>query len=127
MSGFVLSKSLDPLAWDFGDGVKGVVPEPSPKSVNRFRHRIAENVRATGRDVGDRSDIENLLKVLASLNEDDLNAIYEENLDAVAELCDGSPTREQIASLGHRGFQAFLGWIGAELVNPEGKRPATSS
>lgn len=126
MAGFDLSKSLEPLAWDFGGGIKGVVPEPSPKAVNRFRTRIAENVRATGRDVGDRSDIDNLLKVLASLNEDDLNAIYEENLDAVTELCDGSPSRDEIAGLGHRGFQAFLGWIGGELVNPEGSRPATS-
>lgn len=124
--GFDLSKQVKALDFNFGDGVRGTVPEPSPKSVNRFQTRMQENIRAIGRDVGDMSDPENLVRVLSSLTEDDLNAIYDENLDAVAELCDGSPTRDQLADLSFRGFQAFLGWITGEL-RPEGVRPATRS
>ncbi|MGW1676035.1 hypothetical protein [Saccharopolyspora sp. NPDC002376] len=124
MAGFDLSKQVKALDWNFGDGVRGTVPEPSPKSVNRFQTRMRENIKATGRDL-DMSSMDELIRVLGSLTEDDLNSIYEENLDAVAELCDSSPSRDQLAELPHRGFQAFLGWITGELT-PEGARPATS-
>lgn len=125
MAGFDLSRSVSKLDWNFGGGVRGTIPEPSPKAVNRFHSRIQENLRVIGRDVPDRSDTEAMTQLLSSLTEDDLNAIYEENLDAAAELCDGSPTREQLGEIGHRGFQAFLGWLTGEINNPEGSRPAT--
>ena len=122
--GFDLSKQVKALDYNLGDGVRGTVPEPSPKSVNRYQSRMRENVKATGRDV-DISNMEDLLKVLGSLTEDDMNAIYEDNLDAVAELCDGAPTRDQLAELPHRAFQAFVGWLSGELT-PEAARPAGS-
>lgn len=125
MPTFDLSKAVPELRYNFGGGVAGVVPEPSPQAVNRFRVRMAENIKVTGKDVGDLTSADELLRVLSSLSEDDLNLIYEENLDALAELCAGSPTREQLAALGHRAFQAFLGWIMGELSSPEGSRPAT--
>lgn len=125
MAGFDLSRSISALDYNFGGGVRGTVPEPSSKSVNRFHSRIADNLKAIGRDVPDRSDSDAMAQLLATLTEDDLNAIHAETLDAVAELCDGSPSPDELASLGHRGFQAFLGWLTGELTNPEGSRPAT--
>ena len=122
--GFDLSKQVKALDYNLGGGVRGTVPEPSPKSVNRYQARMRENLRTLGRDV-DMSDPEDLIRVLGSLTEDDMNAIYEENLDAVAELCDGSPSRDQLAELPYRGFQAFVGWLSGELT-PEAVRPATS-
>lgn len=124
MAGFDLSKQVKALDWNFGNGVRGTVPEPSPKAVNRFRMRMSENVRAIGRDF-DMSNPDELVQVLASLTEDDLNAIHDETLDAVAELCDGAPSRDQLAELSYRGFQAFTGWITGELT-PEAARPAGS-
>jgi hypothetical protein len=127
MAGFDLSKHVQSLDWDFGGGVKGTTPEPSTKAVNRFNQRLRDNLAHIGKPVEDRSDTDELMRVMGSLTEDEHNAIHEEAFDAVLELCDGSPSREQLAGLGHRGFQAFLGWISSEVNNPEGLRPATSS
>ncbi|WP_190824683.1 hypothetical protein [Saccharopolyspora pogona] len=124
--GFDLSKQVKALDYHLGGGLRGTVPEPSPKAVNRYNSRIADNLSVIGKERPNPSDTEAIAKLLSELTEDDMNAIGEENLDAVAELCDGSPSRADLEALGHRGFQAFMGWLSGELNNPEGARPATS-
>ena len=127
MAGFDLSKQVSALDWNFGKHGSGTVPEPSTKAYNRFKARLADNLATIGKAPEDRSNTEELLRILANLTEDENNSIYEEALDAVVELCDGSPSREQLVAVGHRGFQAFMGWISGELTNPEGSRPAGNS
>lgn len=124
--GFDLSKQVRALDYNLGNGVRGTVPEPSRKAVNRFNTRIADNLSVIGKDRPMPGDTEAIARLYSELTEDDLNAISEENLDAVAEVCDGSPSREELDAMGHRGFHAFLGWLSGEL-NPESSRLATTN
>jgi hypothetical protein len=128
MAKFDLEKKVSKLEWNFGGGVRGITPEPSNHAVNTFQDAMANNLEAIGRPaISDRTDMNEIRKAYADLSVDEMDQLHEWSLDALVTLCQGSPSREQLDDIGHRGQQAFLGFIQEELVNPEGVRPATGN
>ncbi len=124
--GFTLSEHLSPLDYDFGDGVTGTIPEPSSKAVNRFFTRLRKLVADAGVEIQDENDRDELVRVLRNLTEEQLNRVSDNSLDALCELTQNHPTRDQLERAGHRARQAFLGWLVGELNDPEGSKPATT-
>lgn len=122
---FNLRSEVAALDYDFGGGIKGTVPEPSRKAAVRFSSRIADAILKAGRDITDRSDMDEMSRIMADMTEDEMQTVAEETFDAVVELCQGHPSADELESIGHRGFQAFLGWLAGEVRNPEGSKPAT--
>lgn len=98
---------------------KGIVPEPSRDMVSRTMKAVSAAFKNTG--VGDVEETPNAVVEAMEKIEDDeaFMKLSTELLDAVAELCDGSPTRESLESLGWRKFIAFFGYIMKELMSPE--------
>jgi hypothetical protein len=48
-------------------------------------------------------------------------------LDCLADICNGSPTREVLEALPYRPFQGFFGYLIGNLTNPEGSAPGMNS
>ena len=55
-------------------------------------------------------------------------AVRDAMIDLLAKVCQGSPSREQIAALRHRHRVAFMEWLTTELLDPKGSlRSATTN
>ncbi|WP_027947219.1 hypothetical protein [Amycolatopsis taiwanensis] len=124
--GFVLSEHAAPLDYDFGNGVKGTVPEPSSKAVNKFLARLRLSVRAAGVEIDDTASSVELSRVMQGLTAEQMDAVTDESTDAICEVTQNHPTREDLDAAGHRPRQAFLGWLLGELTRPEGAKPGTT-
>lgn len=110
MAGFDAKRAVQRLDYDFTafvPGAKGYIPEPTPEEFRAFRERLADAAPEQAEDVGRMS--------LA-----DQEALDETTLDAVAELCKGYPTRDQIAALPFRVQTAFLAWLLESFADPTG-------
>jgi hypothetical protein len=124
--GFVLSEHAAPLDYDFGVGITGTIPEPSSRAVNRFLERLRTSVRAAGVDIEDTADSFELSRVMQRLSAEQMDAVTDESIDAICELTQNHPTKDDLVTVGHRPRQAFLGWLLGELTRPEGPKPATT-
>jgi len=104
--------------------VAGTIPDPSEARVRAFNLAVdqlrREASEETDRLLKDHADDPDLAEQADAIAE----RLHEKELDLVAELCAGTPTREQIADLPHRVRTAFMEWLGEELRNPT-KLPAT--
>jgi len=105
--------------------VAGTIPDPSEARVRAFnlavdklrREAADETTKLLAEQDGDEQtqpDDPGLAEKATAIAE----RLHEKELDLVAELCAGTPTREQIADLPHRVRVAFMEWLGEELRNP---------
>ena len=101
---------------------EGVVPEPSRARYNKFAKRITK----LGAEASELSELVNGAdektlrenpQILESLMEQSETAEVEMR-SAVADLCNGHPTKKQIDDLPTRVFMRFFVWLRSEL-NPE--------
>ncbi len=128
-SGFDASETPD-LAYNLKPYVdaEGVVPEPSRDRYNKFAKRITKlSVEASELveilSDGDDKKLRENPKILDALAEQSDSA-EKELRAAVADLCNGSPTKKQIDALPTRVFMRFYRWLSSEL-NPEGLSAGT--
>jgi hypothetical protein len=106
------------------EGVTGTVPEPSDDAVQTFQRRLtAATVDLL--PVIDMDDRVAVAKALRDMPEETFAKADQTIIDAVGELCAGSPTREQIAALPFRLRRKFVAWLQRELMNPESLTAAT--
>jgi len=98
---------------------KGIVPEPSRNLVSTTMQKVSEAFKQTGmEDVDDTPD--SVSKAMEKIDDESVFIeLSDKLLDAISELCDGSPSREALESLGWRRFMAFFGYIMKELMSPE--------
>lgn len=131
MAKFNAGTAVEAMEYDFTDygGSSGQIPEPTSKHVDVFFDRIkslAQEVKRLQTGKQDSSPISEVEAgdMLAAM--DDLNlAEYEEALaDAIADLCQGTPSGDEISKLPFRVRAAFMQWLIGEL-RPEAPRPAT--
>jgi hypothetical protein len=127
--GFDASSAVVALDYDFSEYVedaKGTIPEPTSDGFQRYFARLQEAVTGLGlADLGDDPGPEQIGRALAALGDDAFAKISETMLDATAELCQGSPTRDQIEALPYRIRQAFFGWLQGQLADPTQFNAAT--
>lgn len=120
--GFDASTAVEPLDYDFTHfasrdpvlaDAKGVIDEPSDEAVQKMQRQFAEATKAF-RDASSGDG-----PPLAELDRDVFEASETAILEAVAEVCNGSPSREQLAALPYRHKRRFLTWLQRQLMNPE--------
>ena len=108
--GFKAASAVEALDFDFRPQVdaSGVIPEPTHDLRDAFLTRIDEIFADdTDKVLEDR---------VADIKVEELRKLEGELVDAVAELCQGTPTREQIGGLPPRHQLAFLGWLVGQLA-----------
>lgn len=126
MGGFKAREVVSALEYDFAgikantpedqellDAARGVTPEPSTMQVRRMNTRqkalLGLPADATVKDT---------LDALATKSEEELLEIDEEQLDIVADITSGEPSRDELAALPWRHRQGYYGWLLGELNNP---------
>jgi hypothetical protein len=127
---------VEPLDWDFTafKAGKGTVPEPSDERLGKFiRDVMAAQEGQTASlagltEAGD--DTEKMLAAIAALPEDALPGATKAMIKPYADLCDGSPTEDQLGKLPPRVRVAFFAWLAGELrpeASSAGSKPALRS
>lgn len=124
MAGFVADQEIDPLDFDFTkyDGPKGTIAEPSHEAVERFFREMSRmdgemvNVRRQSLDAI-REDGDPVEAAVAAF--DTGAELSQKQLEAIAELCGGSPSLEDLRKLPDRVQKAFAGWLIGQFTNPQ--------
>jgi hypothetical protein len=138
MAGFDAGAEVDPLDYDFTTikalpgavreilkDAKGTIPEPSNEQVNKFLRKQRSKLESHGVKIEDFDPADQIksmtavAKALATASPEDIDKMASGMVDAVAELCGGTPTREQIDALPQRIQTAFFGWLMGKLTSPE--------
>lgn len=122
------------LEYDFTKwgGPKGVVPEPPRAAVNGMMKKISSAFKEVGLRDEDADDESLTPDQVASTmdkveDEEMFEKLNDHLLGALADVCGGSPTREQLDALPYRPFMGFFGYLIGNLTNPEGSTPGTKS
>lgn len=133
MAGFNAATAVEAMDYDFTafGGRKGAIPEPSTGQVKEF-FKALQAIAAEVRPMMDKAakankgelDEADIAELMSMMDDDLVEKQQDKIIDAVAELCGGSPSRDEIAKLPYRVLGAFNAWIGRE-IRPEGQRPAT--
>lgn len=124
---FKAAEAVDPLEFDFGEwGPTGRIPEPSREQLDAFwegRRRLLENA---GIDLAELESLDPLdpqsrialTKAFASIPEDKRKAMVPAQIDNVAALCQGEPSKDALEALPGRIQDAFFGWLMGMLSGP---------
>lgn len=106
---------------------QGVVPEPSRELVSSMMARVSKAFEAM--DMGNVDETPEA--IAAAMQKVDSEGMFvklgDELLDVICEICDGTPRKESLESLGWRRFMAFFGYIMGELMSPEKGNSGTSN
>lgn len=101
-------------------GVYGTTKEPSDEAVQKMQRAFIDATKGLnpGEDV-DPDDQRAVAKALNELPREAFAKAEEDILSALAELCQGSPTRDQLAALPYRQKREYIKWLQGQLMNPE--------
>jgi len=124
MPGFSLAESLDPLNFDFRPfiDVSGVIPEPTSDQVSEFQRVLFTTIPIKGGKL----DVEAFKAHIAAMPEG--STVEDDLYKAVADVCSGTPSVEQIKALPFRGQRAFVGYVmGTFLADPLSRLPGTNA
>lgn len=108
MSGFKAGDASPKLDYDFAPftTAKGTVPEPSQNAMKQFNKAA---VALTGGKTKEE---------LAKLPLEDQEALGDAMKPLIADLCNGSPTLDQLEELPFRPLVAFNAWLMGSFANP---------
>lgn len=133
MGGFKAREKVSGLEYDFTgitvadksdqdllDEAVGVIPEPSTYGVRRMNGRLNDML-----GLAPDATLQERMEALSSKTEAEMHEVDDEQLDIIAEITDGSPSREELAALPFRHRVAFYGWILGELNNPSAGTTST--
>ena len=112
------AQAVEALHYDFRPLVPdavGTIPEPSFDARDKFLVRLDEATEGEG----------GIESKLANLQVEDLRRLESEYREAIAELGQGSPTKEQVEQLPPRHLLSFLGWLVGQLSDPTSSQAAT--
>ena len=118
--GYDAASSIEQLAYDFTavGGPKGAIPEPSQERVDAFREQLRTLFGEAGiRDV----DVQSL----DGMADESARELHGKLMVALADLCDGHPSGEEIAALPPRHQAGFFKYVAGELMDPTEQRAAS--
>lgn len=122
------------LEYDFTTwgGPKGIVPEPPRAAVNGMLKSISSSFKEVGlRDDDESDEVLTPDEVADTMNKVEDDEMFEKLnaklLDALTEVCGGSPSREALDKLPYRPFMGFFGYLIGNLTNPEESKPGTAN
>lgn len=143
MAKFDAAKAVDPVEWDFTayGGGSGVTPEPSRGQIIQFEKemkRLSKSIRAIQRKADalekkakdENLPPEELDKMIDALEDevsiDQMDAYEDAVTEAIAELCGGSPSVEDMNGLPFRIKEEFAKFVIQEFrPSPESQRPGS--
>lgn len=136
MAGFDAGTAVEGLEFDFSayGGPKGVIPEPSTKTINQYFKDLkaifaeTKGIRERLADLPEGEADQALSEMLGGgeVDLDDLgDHLTNRLLQATADLCSGYPSFKDIQALPFRVQQAFNAWLAGEL-RPKGTTPGTN-
>lgn len=127
--GFKPSDAVEALDYDFRPDVEsfGTIPEPTQDAL--------EELFADLRRIGTQGSLDSLAalqpgvdnpgQALAEIPEDVLGNVTGALVAAVAKLCQGTPSEDEINALPIRYRQAFIDWLLGETTNPTKRTTAS--
>ena len=120
MAKFDAGAAVERLDYDFTayGGPTGTVPEPSEGQIDALLDRLRSAMPDLPADATQ-------AQVAEATRDMKLAEQSELMLDALGELCQGSPSREQLAELPFRVRTVFQNWLLDELMNPTNGTAAT--
>jgi hypothetical protein len=137
------AESLDPIEYDFTgfnspDGKpindKGAIPEPSRAQVNAMMNDVQNAFKDLGLGEDSAETPEKVVETMNAMNssndgedEDKFAKMSEHLVDAMADLCGGSPSKKSLEDLPYRAFMAFFGYLMGEVMSPEASAPVTKN
>jgi hypothetical protein len=122
MAGFTAADAVPRLDFDLAPhGPAGIIPEPSTGQVEKLQNALAD---LAGTDAKSPTDA---LAHVASLSDEDQQKIVDDLMGSIADITATVLTREQIEALPYRIQRAFVAWLMASLLLPEGQSPATTT
>lgn len=118
------------LRYDFKKfgGIQGMIPDPSDEMIEAYMRGMRDVAREyQNGDV----DVDSLSaeEVQELMNDDSNLRIQEAQIrlaELTAELCGGSPNKEQLLALPFRVRQGFLRWLQTKLIDPESNAAGTT-
>jgi hypothetical protein len=120
------ARFVSKLDYDFtaiGLNIKGVSPDPSDDAVFDFQMRVKDAASALGQgDDFDPNDQQKVMEFMNNLTREDFKKVNSIIFDALAELLDNRPSREeldQIASKSYRHSQAYIGSVMGDVMDPK--------
>lgn len=115
--GFQADKVVDPLDFDFSafGGPVGTIPEPTDQQIFQLQEDLSAGLVAVGVPADQLDDMEAIAKATATLDRESQQTFLEAQTEALARLCGGEPTLEQIQALPFRIRAAFFGWLIGEF------------
>lgn len=126
MPKFDAANVVEALDWDFSkfDGGKGVTPEPTEKLLAAYLRDIGNLTtdiakRRKDLELPEDATTEQLVEAVSKLKTSDiLEDLFARMAEIMAELCQQSPSAEQINKLPMRHRSAFFSYM-SENVRPE--------
>jgi hypothetical protein len=124
---FDFSSWLDPKLGT----IIGSVTEPPRSAVNKLMKSVTAAFKEMG--IGNKEEGENLTPTEVA---NEMDKIEDEEtfeklngmlLDALTEVCGGTPSKDVLHALPYRPFMGFFGYLIGNLTNPEASAPATNS
>lgn len=130
----------DDLDFDFADvgGPKGTVPEPTRDRLDAYWASVREGMEVAGLDQERMLEAEKLggadtpegraalVAIMAEATPEKLSEMTRGRIQAIADLCAGQPSREEIDALPYRVQEAFFGWL-LEKFRPRSSNAAVAS
>jgi hypothetical protein len=127
MATFVLGEQIQDLGYDFSPyGGEGIIPEPSAEQIKSFRRAFAQLVQSSA-DSANKQAPEDMIKAAIELLNKDTSELDTKILMAVAEVCSGKPSFDELDALPYRAQNAFVGWCVGTFLLPEVPTLATKS
>jgi hypothetical protein len=113
-------------------GPKGVVPEPPRHAVNKLMKDVTTAFKESGLGPetadGEVLSPEQVADTMNKVEDEEMfGKLTDLLVDALADLCGGSPSREALENLPYRPFMGFFGYLIGNLTNPEVSAPDTNS
>jgi hypothetical protein len=136
MSKFDAGTAIEALEFDFTayGGSEGVIPEPSSGSVKTYFRSMkdlakeARKFKGIADSLGNVDDLtdDEISERMASIEEAEEGAdqLADMQKRALADLCSGTPSYEELGQLPYRVFQAFNRWLVSE-INPKKEAPGS--
>ncbi len=124
MAKFDSGAAVERLEYDFSahGGPVGVVPEPSEKQVDEALAKLRDVAAKAGGDLPADASPAQVAEALGNFSLEEQAGPMTE---AVAGLCSGSPSYDELMALPMRVRAVFRDWLLGELTDPTESRPAT--
>jgi hypothetical protein len=104
--------------WLGGDGPQGLIPEPSDKMLEAYFDRVRELAKEADIDEEELDGLSDA-EVAERTSEVNFGELQENMAEAIGNLCQDSPSKDDLLRLPFRIRQVFVKWLLKELNDPE--------